>query len=130
MSSRASEITLFIIILQSAIGFVNATDLFSVDYYSTPNNQYSYSVQNLSDYNRVTGAPSAGDYISILASWTWQAFFIGIQVVFAVVFVLPLLVTTFNIPAILSVFMQVGIYYVYATWYAQWKSGKGWKMYE
>ncbi len=128
--SRATDITLFIIILQSAIGFVNATDLFSNDYYSTINNQYSYTVQNLSDYNAVTESPSAGDYITLLASWTWQAFFIGIQIVFAVVFILPLLVTTFHIPLILSSFMQVGIYYIYASWYSQWKSGKGWRMYE
>jgi hypothetical protein len=128
--SRASDITLFLIILQASAGFVNATGLFTQNYYATPQNQYSYTVQNLSDYSRATTAPGLGDYITILAAWTWQAFFIGIQVVFAVVFVLPLLVITFKIPIILSTFMQVGVYYVYATWYAQWKSGKGWRTYE
>lgn len=128
--SRASDITLFIIILQAAVGFVNATGLYTMLYYSTPQNQYSYTVQNLSDYNKATTSPSIGDYITILAAWTWETFFIGIQIVFAVIVVMPFLVLTFKIPLILSAFLQVGVYYIYATWYAQWKSGKGWKMYE
>lgn len=128
--SRASDITLFIIILQASIGFINATGLFTQNYYATPQNQYFYTVQNLSDYSKATTAPGIGDYITILAAWTWQAFFIGIQVVFAIVIIMPLLVFTFKIPLILSAFLQVGVYYVYAVFYAQWKSGKGWKIYD
>jgi hypothetical protein len=128
--SRATDITLFLILLQASIGFVNATDIFSTDYIATQTNQYSYTVQSLADYNKVTAAPTAGDYITTLATWGWQAFFIGIQIVFAVVLIFPSLVTVFHVPMILSAFMQVGIYYVYALWYAQYKSGKGFKMYE
>lgn len=119
-----------LVILQASVGFINATGLFTQNYYATPQNQYNYQIQNLSDYQKVTQSPSAMDYLTMLASWTVGAFFIGIQIVFAVIFIFPFLVITFHIPVILSAFMQVGIYYYYAAWYSQWKSGKGWKSYE
>ena len=130
MSSRASEITLLLIILQAAIGFVNATDLFSIDYMSSQQNQYVYTVSNLSDYNEITEEPGALDYLTSLAAWTWTSFLIGIKIVFAVLFIYPKLVDLFGIPEVLSGLLQIGIYYTYAIWYTQWKSGKGWKTYE
>ena len=128
--SRASDITLFLIIIQAAIGFVNATGLFTEQYAPTPQNQYSYVVQNLSDYQTVTESESWGTYLNVAVDFTISTFLIGLQVVFAVITIFPLLVWTFNVPVILSVFIQAGVYFVYAVWYSQYKSGRGWKLYE
>lgn len=129
--SRASDITLFLIIVQAAIGFVNATGLFTEQYAATPQNPYSgILVQNLTEYKELTEAPTISDYVTEIAAWAWQAFIIGLWVVLAVITIFPTLVWTFHVPVILSVFIQAGVYYVYAIWYSQYKSGKGWKFYE
>lgn len=130
MSSRATEITLFLVILQAAIGFVNATDLFSNDYYATPQNQYVYNVSDLEDYTAITNDRSPLDYFTMLVSWTWHSFIIVLQIVFSIVFIFAPLVNTFGVPIILAAFIQVGIYFIYATWYIQFKSGKGFKQYD
>lgn len=131
--SRASEITLFIIILQAAIGFVDATGMFSHHYLGDTQNNASYTITDLDAYSTQTeegGISGIVSEIDLYAHWAWEAFFIGLKIVFAVVFILPTLVTKFNVPVVLSVFIQAGIYYIYAIWFAQYKSGKGWKFYE
>ena len=49
--SRASDITLFLIIIQASIGFIVSTELFNYNY-STILNQYNYKVTNLSDFEK------------------------------------------------------------------------------
>lgn len=127
--SRASEITLFLIILQASIGFVDSIGLFSEHYMDVPDNNASYVVSDLEDY-AAQRDQDAIDVVWLMATWAWEAFFIAIKVIFTVAVVFPTLVNTFHIPVELSLFIQVGIYYVYAIWYAQFKSGKGWMQYE
>ena len=127
--SRASEITLFLILLQASVGFVDATGMFSEHYIDVPSNNASYTIQDLSEYSG-SATPSIVDEIMLVAHWMIEGFFIGIKIIFTIVFVFPTLVSVFNIPAVLSIFIQTGVYYVYAIWYAQFKSGKGWKQYE
>ena len=127
--SRASEITLFLILLQASVGFVDATGLFSQHYLDVPANNASYTISDLNSYSAVQN-PGITDELLLVAHWTLESFFIGIKVVLTVIFVLPTLIFTFGVPAALATFIQVGIYYVYGTWYAQFKSGRGWKMYE
>jgi hypothetical protein len=124
--SRANQITLFIILLQAAVGFVDGSGMFSQHYLSVPSNNATYTITDLEQYNVQGGDSEIVDEVGLLAEWAWESFFIGIKIVLVVVFVLPTLINTFNIPLILSVFIQAGIYYIYAAWYAQYKSGKGW----
>jgi len=127
--SRASEITLFLILIQASIGFVDAIGLFSQHYMAVPSNNASYTI---TDLNKYAGEQNPGilDELMIAARWAIDAFFIGLKIIFTVIFVLPTLIFTFGVPPAIATFIQVGIYYIYGTWYAQWKSGKGWKQYE
>ena len=128
--SRASELTLFIILLQASIGFVDASGLFTQHFMEVPENNATYVISDLETYATESQDTGIQSQIDLFLNWAWESFFIGLKVIFAVVFVLPTLINTFGVPTILAVFMQVGVYYIYATWYAQYKSGKGWKLYE
>ena len=129
--SRASEITLFIILVQGAIGFVDASGMFQAHYLDTPADNATYTLTDLDEYaSQVDKTQSIVDQAELYAYWAWDAFFIGLKIIFAVVFVLPTLVNTFGIDTILATFIQVGVYYVYAVFYTQYKSGRGWKLYD
>lgn len=128
--SRASDLTLFLIILQASIGFVDATGLFTSHYMGAPvSNNASYTISDLNTYT-VNPDPSTWGELIMAAHWMVETLIIGVKIIFAVVFVFPTLVFVFNVPAILAAFLQVGVYYIYSIWYAQYKSGKGWKFYE
>ena len=127
--SRASEITLFLIILQASIGFVDAIGLFDQSYLAVPSNNASYTLTDLEEYTAVQN-PGIVDELVLMAHWAIESFMIGIKVILTVVFVLPMLINTFGVPSALALFIQAGIYYIYGTWYAQYKSGRGWKAYE
>ena len=124
--SRASEITFILILLQASIGFVDASGMFDQHYVTVPSNNASYTITDLEEYNTQTDGSGLQSEIDLYLHWAWESFFIGIKIIFTVLFVLPTLVTIFNVPVILSVFIQAGIYYVYAAWFAQYKSGKPW----
>ena len=128
--SRASDITLFLILLQASIGFVDATGMFDQSYMgSAVQNNATYNITDLSEYKAVEDQ-DIFDEVLLLAHWGIESFFIAIKILFAVIFIFPALIDRFNVPLILSIFIQAGIYYIYATWYAQYKSGRGWKLYE
>lgn len=127
--SRASEITLLLILIQASIGFVDSIGMFDAQYVSTVSNNASYTIQDLSQY-AIQDAKDPIAELLLAARWMWEGFFIGIKIIFTVLFVFPTLVGSFHIPIELSLFIQAGIYYVYATWYSQFKSGKGWAQYE
>lgn len=124
--SRASELTLFIILVQAAVGFVDATGMFQESYLSVPSNEADYTISDLDTFSSQKGEPSLISDIMLGAEWVIESFFIGLKIVLAVVFVVPALVLTFHIPLILSAFIQVGVYYIYVSFYAQYKSGKPW----
>lgn len=128
--SRATSLALLLILIQASIGFVDSTGLFTASYLDVPDNNAKYVLLDLEEYAGQIDEPSFIDTLSSYADLGLEAFFIGIKVVLTVIFVLPTLITVFKIPTILATFMQVGVYYVYATWYAQYRSGKGWKAYE
>jgi len=129
--SRANDITLLLLLLQASIGFVDATGLFTDNYMQVPVNNASYSITDLEDYSEQTNVnPNIAETALLYADFAWDAFLIGIKIIFAVVFILPTLVTVFGVPAILATFIQAGVYYIYATWYSQYKSKVGWKQIE
>ena len=129
--SRASDITLFLILLQASIGFVDATGMFDEHYMGSVSNNASYTISDLDSY-AATANEDVGvlDEIRVYAQWGIEALLIGLKIIFTVIVVFPTLVSVFHIPTILSIFLQCGIYYIYAVFYAQYKSGKGWKFYE
>lgn len=134
--SRASELTLFIIILQAAIGFVDATGMFTEHYILVPDNEATrYNITNLNDYKQSTDTSQSSfstfvSEVDLYAHWAWEALFIGLKIVMTVGVVFFTLIDKFHVPTILAAFIQIGVYYIYGTWYAQYKSGKGWKFYE
>ena len=97
--SRASEITLMIILLQASIGFVDAVGIFSEHYFDVPENNASYTLTDLDSYASVTEDKSdLNSQIDLYLNWAWESFFIGLKVIFAVIFVLPTLVFAFGVP--------------------------------
>lgn len=129
--SRASEITLFIILVQAAIGFVDGSGIFTEHYLDVPENNADYTLTDLESYaSAANETESITSQVDLYLDWAWESFFIGLKILFAVLFVLPTLISLFGVPTILATFIQVGVYYTYATWYAQYKSGKGWQAYE
>lgn len=133
--SRALDITLFIIILEAAVGFVSATGLFTQDYVSTELSDQSlkYNITSLDKYSHnltENSSPPITDIISVGLFWLWEAFVIVVSIGFTIVLAWYPLVYTFHVPMILATFLQVGIYFCYAMFYAQWKSGKGMKLYD
>jgi len=92
-----------------------------------------YKDPDLDSYaSQVEDDTSISSQIDLYLDWAWDSFFIGLKILFAVLFVLPTLVNVFGFELTdpIVVFIQVGVYYVYATWYSQYKSGRGWKAYE
>lgn len=129
--SRASEFTLCIILIQASLGFVTASGMFSHNYMGSLQNNATYTITDLEEYSQeVEGDVSFTDELMTMARWGLEAVFIGARILFAVVFIFWDLVTVFKVPMILAAFIQAGVYYVYAVWYSQYKSGKGWRMYE
>ena len=127
--SRASELTLFIILLQASLGFVDATGMFNAHYVDVPDNNANYLVSDLDAYKSIEDQ-TIFDEVRVYAQWGIEALLIGIKIIMAVVIVFPTLVLVFHVPIILSLFIQAGVYYIYASFYAQYKSGKGWKFYD
>ena len=127
--SRASDITLFLIILQACIGLVDGLAITSTAMAVPDNEAMHYNVTDLSEY-QVSTDPGIEDTLLMYADFAWEALIIGIKIIMTVVVVAPTLIGFFNVPTELAVVLQIGIYYIYATWYAQYKSGKGWKAYE
>lgn len=129
--SRASDITLMIIIIQASLGFVSASGMFTHNYVGNLQNNASYTIMDLKEYSKqVEGDVDVVDELMTLARWGLEAVFIGARIIFAVVFVFWDLVTVFKVPMVLAAFIQAGVYYVYAVFYSQFKSGKGWRLYE
>lgn len=121
--SRAAEITLLLILAQASLGFVDSIGMFSAHYVTGVSNNASYTISDLNQYQT---SGSVTDELLLAAHWIWEGFFIGINIILTVIFVFPMLIGKFNIPIELSIFIQAGIYFVYASFYAQYKSGKGW----
>ena len=133
--TRAMDISLFIIILTAAMSFVANIGLFTDNQLSTVSQDQitTYNVTDLNSFSNGLSAnspPSITDVIGISIYWLWEAFVIMISIVFMIVVSYYPLVNTFHVPVVLAIFLQGGIYFCYAVFYAQWKSGKGTKLYD
>ncbi len=128
--SRATEIALALILLQASIGFVDGIGMFNTTYVAPVQNNASYNLSYLSDMDASADDPDWIEQITTGIDLIVGTFLIGFKIIFSILFIFPTLVDRFHVPVGLSIFIQAGVYYVYATWYAQYRSGKGWTQYE
>ena len=124
---RAIDIAIFVLILNASVVFVADVELFDANYLDQTDlsrNQYSsYTIEdNLSEFENVSANPSTWDYFKMSVAWAIEAFVWFIKIVFAVVFIYPVLVEVFGIPGVLSGFLQIGIYSIYLVGLFQWKA--------
>lgn len=126
--SRAAEITLILIITQASLVFVDDIGMFDAHYMGDISNNASYTITDLSVYSQTvdSGNPIPTDELLVAAHWIAEGFFLGIRIVWNLIFIFPMLVYKFHVPLELSLFIQAGIYFVYASFYSQYRTGKGW----
>lgn len=122
---RAIEISLFIIMIQASVVFVNSAGLFSNTYAASPQN--TYTEYNISQLSAGTEDPNNLDLIDMVwmgIRWIIDGFFVLLKVLLAIVLIWPWMVFEFHVPAEIATFLQVGIYVIYWLGYASWKSGR------
>lgn len=111
--------------LQATIGFVNALGMFDYDYYATQNNTYTgYTVRSLGEYEEEAKNPTPGSYVRMAVDFSLSSVVMVAKILFSVVLILPTLITVFEIPTALAVFLQGIVYFVYVLGWAQWQTGK------
>jgi len=130
---RAYDIALFLVLVQASIAFVDSSGMFTQHYYDVPKNNASYVLTDLESYQSggINGTHDIQSFDAIDAiTGGWNAIKIALNILLSVVFVLPALMDVFGIEPILALFIQVGVYIIYALAYAQIISNRGLKNYE
>lgn len=122
---RAMDIFIFCICLNLGIGFVNAM-LAEGKQAAFLTNQsgkgWEYDSSLVSDLNQ-----SDSNIITDVAAntrWVFSAVFFVLGMLLSIVWILPILVSTFMIPLPVAVMLQTIIYMIYAIGIVQWISGK------
>jgi hypothetical protein len=122
---RALEISLFIIMIQASVIFVNSTNLFATNYAASPSNAYTqYNTSQISQGVEDPNNLGLLDWFWISVRWIFDSLFVILKVVLAVVLIWPWLVFVFHVPVELATLLQVGIYIIYWLGYASWKSNR------
>lgn len=124
---RALDIAIYLIIIQATIGFVNQLGIFDEDYYANQKNpytEYRISSSEKEFYKAQVEEPSWIDKGLYLVELTIDGLFAILQIFLAVLIIFPTLINVFEVPAGLSVLMQVGIWMVYYLGWNQYRSGK------
>ena len=118
---RAWDITLFLIILQLVIGIVNGFGLFAVNYYATPQNQYTQ--YNLTQLQEFQAEPTLWDYFVMAVKVFIEGVIWFLKIVFAVAIIYPTLVNIMGIPPMIAGPFQGILYLIDVLGYIQWKKG-------
>lgn len=109
------KLVFFLIMLQMSIGYVNSMGIFVDNLAATPANDYT--VYNISSAQNAFGDSSntmgAIDVLTNGLQMAWMLFRVLWNMLASVFFIYPTLVTTFGIPASLSLILQCGIYVIY-----------------
>ena len=122
---RAIEISLFLIMIQASVVFVNDSGMFASTFAASPHNTYTlYNTSQLTAGIEDPNNLGLLDWFWISVRWIFDSLFIILKVLLGVVVILPWLIYVFHIPAIFAIFMQVGIYVIYWLGYASWKSNR------
>lgn len=122
------EITVLIIVIELGIGIIDGMGLFDIMYY----NQSGYiQQQGQATYNLTTtgtlvqsATPSGTDYFTMGAAWLFSSLMLVLNIVLAILFILPTLIIKFHIPPVVAIPIQAMIYICYVWGIAQWKSGR------
>jgi hypothetical protein len=109
----ATRIAILLIFIQAAIGFTNGIGLFQHDYIKSPDNEFThYKIQDVSKYEPLMGKGYWATLVQIS-----QAFLDGLplagKILFSIGIIYPTLVIAFGIDAMLSGFVQLGIWCIY-----------------
>lgn len=128
---RSFEILLFLIILQSSVGFVGAIGLFDQTYVSD-SELYGTTTKdwNISTYGEHEPDMGVFGRVTLALDMLWNALPIAFNVLFAIVFIFDPLVRTFGVPMELAAFLQGGIYLCYSWGIVQFLTNRGTKYYE
>lgn len=122
---RAMQIFFFILAVNAAIGMVNAVGLFNDPYMvEASGEEIRYSVSDLSDMAGAGAEPTLIDYTVMRVTWVWEAVLFIVKFIGAFVFIYPVLVEQFMIPAAVSVFLQGLIYVVYVWGWIQFRTNR------
>ena len=122
--SRITEIVLFIVCIQAMAGYINASGEF-------PNNTMNLG-KNITDHDREKYSntnPGIANYLTGFWDMAWESFLFFVTILEAVLLVSYMLIQ-FGVPLELAITIQGAVWFLYVLWYVQWKSGKGFKMYE
>jgi hypothetical protein len=127
---RAWDITRIIIGISAAIGFVNGSGLFTEHYYATVQSGYtSYTVGDLNaTLQQAANGPSISDYFNAIVSLVLSGLWVLLNILGAIVCLLPYLIFIFHMPWYFAGILQVYIYIEYQAGIAQWRAGRqmGW----
>lgn len=124
---RAWDITFLLIVVQACIGLVNGVGLFDQTYFTTQNDSTTaYTVGDISDLHDVEsgGEVSQMSYFDFAVTFGMAGINLMFNIIQAIVFIFPVLVTQFQIPLPIAAVMQSLIYMQVAYGYAQWKSNR------
>jgi len=122
---RALEISLFIIMIQASVVFVNDSGLFTASYAASPHNTYTqYNTTQLAQGIEDPNNLGLLDWFWISVRWIFDGLFIILKIFLGVVFILPWLIFVFHVPLVFATLLQVGIYVIYWLGYASWKSNR------
>lgn len=121
--NRFYEIVLLLVVAQASIGFVNGLGIFTDTAYTQPDNPAAHWYINDSDNYFTDNTVGVSDYVQMITGFIGVAITMLWDILGAVVFIYPALVTTFMMPAALALVLQSGIYFIYATFLIQmfWK---------
>ena len=128
---RSFEILLFLIILQSSVGFVGAIGLFDQTYVSD-SELYGTTTKdwNISTYGEHEPDMGVFGRITLVIDMLWHAIPIVFNILFAIVFIFDPLVRTFGVPMELAGFCQGAVYLIYSWGIIQFMTNRGTKYYE
>ena len=140
---RAFEIALCCILLQAAIIFIGAMDIFEGEPLAEGLHQSRYTTwtvqstlgEDFEDFavgnsTNETGILYQVNTFLIGVTWVWQAFVWFMRILISVVLIYPTLAYVFGVPEELSAALQIGIVAIYVWGWIQWKSNRQPKYFE
>ena len=122
--NRFYEIVLLLVLAQAAIGFVNGIGIFTDPAYVQPDNPAAHwALSNISDFKTDSEVVGVTDYVAQATGMIATGMTMIWNILGAIIYIYPALVDVFMMPESLAIVLQVGIYFIYATFLLQmfWK---------
>ena len=121
--NRFYEIVLLLVVAQASIGFVNGIGIFHDAAYTQPDNPAAHWTISDAEGYKTDSVIGVGDYYQQIVGMITTGLSMLFNILGAVIFIYPALVSTFMMPASLALVLQAGIYFIYAAFLIQmfWK---------